>query len=90
MLTFKVNDMTCGHCASAITRAVSAVDGQAKVAIDLARHLVTVETASAGAPELVEAIARAGYTAEPAPAAAASQPAKAAGCCGCGQGRSGR
>ncbi|MEY3674478.1 MAG: hypothetical protein RJB47_1186, partial [Pseudomonadota bacterium] len=31
MLTFEVNDMTCGHCVSSITKAVVAVDHEAKV-----------------------------------------------------------
>ena len=26
MLTFRVDDMTCGHCASSITKAIRAVD----------------------------------------------------------------
>ena len=85
MLAFKVTDMTCGHCASAITRAVSAVDPRARVDIDLARQRVTVEPVDADAAALRAAIAAAGYTAEPVPAnAAAPPPARAAGGCGCG------
>jgi len=40
MITFEVNDMTCGHCVSSITRAVKALDPAAKVQIDLAAHRV--------------------------------------------------
>lgn len=31
MITFEVNDMTCGHCVGAITKAVGFVDPGAKV-----------------------------------------------------------
>lgn len=40
MIAFEVNDMTCGHCVSTITKALQAVDKDAKVDIDLARRLV--------------------------------------------------
>ena len=62
MISFQVNDMTCGHCVSSITKAVKAVDGGAKVQIDLAAHLVRIEATEADAVELSEAIKEAGYT----------------------------
>jgi copper chaperone len=62
MIAFEVNDMTCGHCASTITKALKAVDGNAKVQIDLAAHRVQVELTSSNADELAEAIKDAGYT----------------------------
>ena len=31
MIAFEVKDMTCGHCAGTITKAVAAVDQGAKV-----------------------------------------------------------
>jgi copper chaperone len=82
MITFEVNDMTCGHCVSTITKALKATDKDAKVAIDLASHRVQVEPASAEAEELAEAIKDAGYT--PVPVQAGSNtPGKPAGsCCG--------
>jgi copper chaperone len=83
MLTFEVNDMTCGHCASTITKAVKAVDRVARVEIDLNAHRVQVESAAADATELAEAIKEAGYTAVPVQPEAAAKPAKAGGCCGC-------
>jgi len=87
MPTFKVNDMTCGHCVSTITKAIKGVDRAAKVTIDLAQHLVTVEPTEADASDLGDAITEAGYTPEllhaDASAAAAQQPSKAGGCCGC-------
>ena len=89
MLTFRVDDMTCGHCASTITKAVRAVDAGAKVEIDLAQHLVRIDPTEAHGRELSKAIAEAGYT--PAPvelqSAAAAAP-RASGCC-CGGSSSG-
>jgi copper chaperone len=66
MIAFEVKDMTCGHCVSTITQAVKAVDGNAKVEIDLARHRVEIEPADADARALADAISDAGYTPLPA------------------------
>lgn len=83
MIAFEVNDMTCGHCVSSITKAVQAVDPQARVEIDLARHLVQIVPAQADASQLGDAIAQAGYTPVPVAAGAASPAPKASGgCCG--------
>lgn len=71
MVSFQVDDMTCGHCASTITKALKAADRDARVNIDLARHLVEVEPAQAAPEELREAIAEAGYTPVPVNAPAA-------------------
>jgi len=84
MIAFQVNDMTCGHCVGAITRAVQAVDPAARVQIDLAAHRVQVENPGAPAATLATAIKEAGYTpvalAPEAPAAAAAA-ARRSGCC---------
>ena len=61
MISFQVNDMTCGHCVSAITKAVQAIDPEAKVHVDLAAHRVSVEAAATNAQQLSEAIEQAGY-----------------------------
>lgn len=84
MIAFEVNDMTCGHCVSTITKALKGADKDAKVTIDLAKHLVMVEPTEADANELGEAIAEAGYTPVPVQTATVdAKPAKAAGgCCG--------
>lgn len=85
MITFQVNDMTCGHCVSTITKALKWTDKDAKVQIDLTSHLVQIESAAAGAEELAEAITDAGYTPVEV-AGEAVQPVNAAprkGCC-CG------
>jgi copper chaperone len=62
MIAFRVDDMTCGHCASVITRAVKEVDGQAQVRVNVAEHLVEIEPRMADAKALREAISEAGYT----------------------------
>ncbi|WP_028996619.1 heavy-metal-associated domain-containing protein [Azohydromonas australica] len=86
MIAFQVNDMSCGHCVGAITRAVKATDPQAQVDVDLARHLVRIDSA-AQAAQLRQAIEDAGYSARPVPVAAAPRgataPKRGGGCC-CG------
>ena len=62
MISFEVNDMTCGHCVNTITRAVRAVDPGARLEIDLAAHLVHIEFTKIGAAELADAVRDAGYT----------------------------
>lgn len=62
MITFEVQDMTCGHCVSTITQAVKALDAQARVQIDLASHRVDIEPVTADAAALREAITEAGFT----------------------------
>lgn len=62
MFAFEVKDMTCGHCVSAITRALKGADQDARVQVDLATHRVHVEATTADADELAEAIRDAGYT----------------------------
>jgi copper chaperone len=44
MLSLKVSGMTCGGCINAVTRAVQSQDPGAKVQVDLATQLVTLET----------------------------------------------
>ncbi|AJX16334.1 heavy-metal-associated domain-containing protein [Burkholderia ubonensis] len=43
-MEFEVQDMTCGGCANAITRAVTAADPGAKLDIDVAAKRVTVQS----------------------------------------------
>jgi copper chaperone len=62
MIAFKVEDMTCGHCAGVITRAVKEADKEAQVRIDVAQHLVEIEPKVSDANGLREAISEAGYT----------------------------
>ena len=85
MITFQVNDMTCGHCVGQITKAVKAADPQAALQFDLASHQVQITPDTASAGVLTAAISAAGYTpvlartqtgATPAPQAQARS-----GCC---------
>lgn len=83
MIAFQVNDMTCGHCVSTITKAIKATDKEAKVTIDLAQRLVMVDATEADAQELSDAITEAGYAPVPVHAATVvAASVTAGGCCG--------
>ncbi|MET9345946.1 heavy-metal-associated domain-containing protein [Streptomyces termitum] len=59
---YAVTGMTCGHCKTAITKSVSALDGVLNVDVDVAGGLVTVTTG--GEPDdaaIAAAIDDAGY-----------------------------
>jgi copper chaperone len=87
MLTFKVQDMTCGHCVKTITAAVVRVDADAVLEFDLAARQVRVEPQTASAEALRDAMASAGYTAELSTAALTAEarsPASAPRKCCCG------
>jgi len=60
---FEVQDMTCGHCVARISRAIQAVDADAKLAIDLASNAVIVDGGDSRSP-YEAAIRDAGYTPE--------------------------
>ena len=77
-----VEGMTCGHCIKTITRALTALDPSATVAVDLDEHLVHVSGAI-DAAAATAAIEDAGYTVVSVDTAA-SAPAepKASSCCG--------
>ena len=62
MITFQVQDMTCGHCVATLTRAVTAADPGATVTVDLAAHRVGIEPVRADGPALARAMEEAGYT----------------------------
>ena len=61
MIELSVPDMTCGHCASSITRAVKDVDAQGTCDVDLRERKVRIRSARP-AEAFVAAIAEAGYT----------------------------
>lgn len=44
MIELSVEKMSCGHCVSAVTKAVKEVDPQAQVDVDLATKQVRIET----------------------------------------------
>ena len=83
MVTFQVPDMTCGHCASTIKKAIAAVDTTSRIDVDMAQKLVHV-TGAAPAADLAEAIHQAGYSPQQLEGAPATK--KASGGCGCGCG----
>ena len=60
-VVFTVEDMSCGHCVGAITKAVESRLPGAKVVCDLPTHRVTV-TGAADAKAVEKIIADAGYT----------------------------
>ena len=43
MQTFQVKGMTCAHCERAVTQAIQARDGDAKVEVDLGAGVVRVD-----------------------------------------------
>lgn len=65
MITFHVTDMTCGHCAGLINKALKAIDDESKVTVDLERQLVTVVSTQSTIEEIRDAIAEAGYMPTP-------------------------
>jgi copper chaperone len=83
MVTFEVQDMTCGHCVSSITKAVRAIDQGAQVSADLATHRVQIGPTRSEGSQLSDAIRGAGYTPVPVADAemAVGQPAPRSGCC---------
>ncbi|GAB3628109.1 heavy metal transporter [Pandoraea terrae] len=82
MIAFEVKDMTCGHCVSAITKALKSVDNHAGFTIDQARHLVMIESADADPKELRDAIADAGYSPVRVEEGTVKASAQANTCCG--------
>jgi len=61
MLEFHVEDMTCSHCVSMITKAVKGADPKASVEIDLKSHLVRID-GTVDPAGIADAIRDAGYT----------------------------
>jgi copper chaperone len=57
---FTVEGMTCGHCEKAVTKALLALDAQAKVVIDRAQNTVQVDSEK-NREALAQAIANEGY-----------------------------
>jgi len=60
MLSLKVSGMTCGGCIKAVTKAIQSQDAQAKVEVDLASQIVSLET-SLSAAQASQIIADAGF-----------------------------
>jgi len=62
MIAFVVSDMTTARCASAVTKAIKAVDPAAVVRVDLSNFTVEIETSTTTARQLSDAMNRAGYS----------------------------
>ena len=60
MLEFNLPDMSCGHCASTVTKTCQLVDPQAKVEVDLNSKKVKIDS-SEDRGEFVDALTEAGY-----------------------------
>lgn len=62
MLKLYVPDMTCGHCAGVVTKAIQSVDAGAKVNVDLKTQTLTIDANSDGRA-FAQALEVAGYPA---------------------------
>lgn len=60
-MEFEVNDMTCGHCASHITKAIKDIDQSATVDVNLDQKRVKVVSETTP-DEFLHAISEAGYS----------------------------
>ena len=63
-MRFQVPDMSCSACVRHINAAVTSLDPQAKVEVDLDTHSVSITT-TASQPDIEKALAAAGYPARP-------------------------
>jgi copper chaperone len=61
MIEFQVEGMSCQHCVAAVTKAVQALDANARVQVELQSGLVQIES-NQNADRLSAAMADAGYT----------------------------
>jgi len=62
MTQLAVQNMTCGHCRSAVERAILTLDPAARVTVDLPGGTIVV-TGGATAPAIIAALAAEGYPA---------------------------
>lgn len=60
MYELQVEGMSCGHCISAVTKAVQGVDAAAKVDIDLTQQRVRIDS-GANLDAIKAAVVDAGY-----------------------------
>ncbi|CAB3724125.1 hypothetical protein LMG22037_05023 [Paraburkholderia phenoliruptrix] len=60
-MELEVKDMTCGHCADHITKAVKNVDPSATIDVNLNEKRVTVASALP-AQDVLHAVSEAGYS----------------------------
>jgi copper chaperone len=80
VITFRVPEMTCGHCASVIASAVAGVDRAARIKVNIPVRLVSI-TSTAAEGELMEAIREAGYAPQKIAPTPARSTRRTSGCC---------
>lgn len=61
-MKFNVPDMSCGHCKASVVAAITAIDPQAKVEVDLSLKTVTVAS-NVPPVDLIAALAGKGFKA---------------------------
>ncbi len=85
----KVDGMSCGSCANAVTKALTAVPGVSSVGVSLSEGLARVEGTGLSVPAIESAISGAGYDAkvlkEPLQHADTSAALARSGTCGSGK-----
>ncbi|HEX5581723.1 MAG TPA: heavy-metal-associated domain-containing protein [Gemmatimonadaceae bacterium] len=64
--TLKIDGMSCGHCVSAVKKALEGLDGVAVESVAVGSATVEYDPAVASPEAIVEAVNDAGYTAAPA------------------------
>jgi copper chaperone len=82
MIVFNVDDMTCGHCVGAVTKAIKAVEPDATVSVNLGSKRVEIDADDAHARAIKAAIVDAGYSPVEATGAAVPAVARSACCSG--------
>lgn len=61
-MRFKVDNMVCAHCAHTVTRAIQRLDRDARVDVDLARGLVSIDSGQTS-EQIIAALAAEHYPA---------------------------
>lgn len=64
-MDLSIPDMTCGHCRASVTRALTELDPQAKVEVDLPARTARVET-TASLQSVLGALGAVGFEAKAA------------------------
>jgi copper chaperone len=65
MTTYKVPDMTCGHCAGVVTETLKSLDPAAEINVEVMKKEISVKS-TASADKILAALADAGYPAKAA------------------------
>jgi copper chaperone len=61
MISLHVEGMTCGHCVSAITKAIQQLDATSDVKVNLAAKTVAVTSTTLSEKQLADVISGEGY-----------------------------